>query len=181
MTKDGLRTVVLSAPLVGICITATTASADVVSLVSQQHEAVTFVIVPPCGSPQSDVSQEQARDFDPFESDISTNLTCKVASATSGASQTSSISSTILSVSGGLHNVADSDVTAILHSISRSVYVVTFEITSEATYAIEGVITVAGDALPEQVADAKGFVRLLDANSTMLVNEFVTTTHGVSE
>jgi hypothetical protein len=181
MKHARLEWATITASVTVACASPTIVTADVVDLIDQQRTVNVMVSVPPCGDPQMDGISESADDFEPFVSEISAGIECPEANAASHAWHESVITPALMSAAGQLQNSAESEVTAVHHSLAFSDYEVTFEVTSPAAFQMTGLLVVTRDAAGNQGAHPTTSVRLTGPDGSLIVDEHVHAKPGESE
>jgi hypothetical protein len=113
---------------------------------TQQRTLSSFVIVPPCGPPSSVSDDNAASDFLPFDSLVHAEHICDFAQGIASADQQSSISDTLLAASGSTASVASAAPIAVIHAISGSTYLVSFQIDVTTRFSLGGELSAEGAA-----------------------------------
>lgn len=140
-----------------------------------QHRTImgdSNVVGPP--SPQQDIQEVAAANFDQFEETLVTAASSPNSATNADSFQQSSIDSCTLTAAGGFESFAQNTPPGVLaYSVGSSVYQVTFSLDAPATCRIVGSIS-ATDAVQSRVIlqqQSTGIVNLTASNSTMAVAE----------
>ena len=135
----------------------------------EQDRAVgVFVIVPQCGSDDSD--GREAPGFDVFDESVQVGLTCEDGLATAFSSQHSTIDTAVLAGVGEATSEASAERHNVIHAIADTSYRVTFRVDEALPFALDGVLRASSTA---EVVLAGAQVRLLGPDYEVILDRSV--------
>ena len=161
------RTATLVGLIASVSICSTT-RADLIMPIEQDRQVSAFVIVPPCGG--KDGAGDEAEGFGSYEGAVAAEIVCKDGFGVAAADQVSRIESAALAGIGSASSEAASEQHDVIHAISCTAYIVTFEVETEVDFAFEGVLS-AGSANDPSLSAAH--VRLTGPNDRVVFDHVV--------